>query len=122
MYVPSTEQLVYELEVADIVEAIRFYEQLGFAKIRSEPQFAELSWEGHLLFLAADSELTGRTGRGHLRIMVPDVDARYQRVQQLGARIVVPIRDTSYGLRDFIFADPDGNLLRFGTYLAHLRS
>jgi hypothetical protein len=49
--------------------------------------------------------------------MVPDVDVRYQHVLQLGARIVVPIRDTSYGLRDFIFADPDGNLLRFGTYL-----
>jgi catechol 2,3-dioxygenase-like lactoylglutathione lyase family enzyme len=122
MYVPSTEQLVYELEVEEVARATRFYEDIGFVIKRVEPRFAELSWEGHLLFLAADAPLHGRAGRGHLRIMVPDVDARYARVQELGARIVVPIRDTSYGLRDFIFADPDGNLLRFGSYLIHSRA
>jgi catechol 2,3-dioxygenase-like lactoylglutathione lyase family enzyme len=121
MYVPSTDQLVYELEVEHIERASRFYEDIGFVVKRREPQFMELSWENHLLFLAADAPLQGRVGRGHLRIMVSDVDARYAHVQRLGARIVVPIRDTSYGLRDFIFADPDGNLLRFGTYLRDVR-
>jgi catechol 2,3-dioxygenase-like lactoylglutathione lyase family enzyme len=117
MYVPSTDQLVYELDVADMDRAVRFYEDLGFAVTRREPQFSELTWEGHKLFLAADAPLEEGIARGHLRIMVPDVDERYAQVQRLGARVLVPIRNTSYGLRDFIFCDSDGNRLRFGTYL-----
>jgi len=38
-------------------------------------------------------------------------------VQQLGARVIKPIADRYYGLRDFTIADPDGFGLRFGTRL-----
>ena len=47
--------------------------------------------------------------------MVPNVDDYWQLVNAMGARILVPIADRYYGLRDFIFADPDGYGLRFAS-------
>jgi uncharacterized glyoxalase superfamily protein PhnB len=35
----------------------------------------------------------------------------------MGARIIVPIADRYYGLRDFIIADPNGFGVRFATAL-----
>ena len=49
--------------------------------------------------------------------MVPDVDRRWERVTAMRARIIDPIADRDYGLRDFIFTDPDGFGLRFASLL-----
>ena len=49
--------------------------------------------------------------------MVPDVDQIWQRLTELGPRIIVPIGDRRYGLRDFTIVDPDGYELRFATRL-----
>ena len=51
------------------------------------------------------------------RVMVPDVDQIWQRLTELGPRIIVPIGDRRYGLRDFTIVDPDGYELRFATRL-----
>jgi uncharacterized glyoxalase superfamily protein PhnB len=50
--------------------------------------------------------------------MVPDVDDCWDRANQLGARVVVPIGDRYYGLRDFTIADPDGFGVRFASLLS----
>ena len=47
--------------------------------------------------------------------MVPDVDACWRRAIGMGARVLAPIADREYGLRDFTIADPDGFGVRFGT-------
>jgi uncharacterized glyoxalase superfamily protein PhnB len=52
-------------------------------------------------------------------IVVPtaaEVDALHNRAVAAGARIVVSLRDTDYGSRDFVCLDPEGNGWSFGTY------
>jgi uncharacterized glyoxalase superfamily protein PhnB len=53
----------------------------------------------------------------NVRVMVPDVDDLWRRANGIGARIVVPIADRYYGLRDFTIADPDGFGIRFASEL-----
>ena len=38
-------------------------------------------------------------------------------VPEIGARIVIPLADRYYGLRDFTIADPDGFGIRFASAL-----
>ena len=51
----------------------------------------------------------------NVRVMVPNVDDLWVLANDLGARIVVPIGDRYYGLRDFIVEDPNGYRLRFAS-------
>lgn len=117
-YVPSTEQLVVELFVRDLDGSIDFYRDLGFEFIRRDDEFAELAWENHLFFLDASQpapELSSPAA--NVRIMVPDVDAHWKKAEEAGARVLRPIDDRYYGLRDFTILDPDGFGIRFATRL-----
>ena len=46
-----------------------------------------------------------------------DARALYDRLVAHGVRIVKGLRDAPYGLRDFVFADPDGNRIDVGERL-----
>jgi catechol 2,3-dioxygenase-like lactoylglutathione lyase family enzyme len=46
--------------------------------------------------------------------MVSDATALYDHLIGNGVRIVKGIRDADYGLRTFVFADPDGNRIDVG--------
>ena len=128
-YVDSTEQLVTEIVVRDIKESTRFYRDLGFRVVRDAGDFVELSWEDHLLFIAEISayhEIDGENIKlpeqssfplANLRIMVPNVDAYWRRIKEMGAQIIIPVADRYYGLRDFIVTDPDGFGVRFASPL-----
>lgn len=54
----------------------------------------------------------------NIRIMVPNVDEYWNLSNEIGARVVLPIGDRYYGLRDFIIADPDGFGVRFASNLS----
>jgi len=127
VYVPATEQLVTEVVVRDIKRSTEFYRRLGFKLLRDGGDFVELTWENHRLFLA---ELSGFDGIqegesktppvvavANVRVMVPEVDYHWKRANQIGARIILPVSDRYYGLRDFTIADPDGFGIRFATVL-----
>jgi catechol 2,3-dioxygenase-like lactoylglutathione lyase family enzyme len=126
-YVPSTEQLVSEIVCRDVQRSAAFYRQLGFDLVRDDGDFVIVAWEGHHLFLGElasfhDHEVDHvelppipQFPAAYLRIMVPNVDDYWRLVNEMGARILVPIADRYYGLRDFIFADPDGYGLRFAS-------
>ena len=118
-YVDPTEQLVAELLIGDLTRSLAFYRALGFDLIREEERFAVLAWEGHYLFLQqGDHAPDPRAAAAiNVRVMVPDVDQVWQRASELASRVVVPIGDRHYGLRDFTVADPDGFELRFATRL-----
>ena len=126
-YVDSTEQLVTEIVVRDIGGSAAFYCRLGFVLLRDGGDFVELAWEDHRLFLAEVSAFQGvdrvelseptRFPPANIRVMVPKVDEYWQLALESGARIVVPIGDRYYGLRDFTIADPDGFGIRFATNL-----
>ncbi|MEN5181596.1 VOC family protein [Comamonas odontotermitis] len=57
-------------------------------------------------------------GASHACLRVSEVDAYYQGLVEAGARIVVPIGDRPYGMRDFRMADPSGNELSIGQIIA----
>ena len=126
-YVDPTEQLVTEIVVRDIGRSTTFYLRLGFALLRDGGDFVELTWEDHRLFLAEASAFDGVTPGdspappqfppANIRVMVPRVDDYWQLAGEMGARVVVPIADRYYGLRDFTIADPDGFGVRFATLL-----
>ena len=52
-----------------------------------------------------------------VELLVRDVDHFWRRVNEMGLRVLAPIADRPYGLRDFTIADPDGFGLRFATGL-----
>jgi catechol 2,3-dioxygenase-like lactoylglutathione lyase family enzyme len=126
-YIEPTEQLVTEIVVKDIQRSVRFYRLLGFALLRDGGDFVELTWEDHRLFLAepsaihevdpVESSAVPQFPRANVRVMVSNVDDYWQRVSEIGARIILPIADRYYGLRDFIIADPDGFGVRFASKL-----
>ena len=53
----------------------------------------------------------------NIRVMVPNVDDHWRLANEIGARIIVPIADRYYGLRDFIIADLEGFGVRFASAL-----
>ncbi|MDW6020446.1 VOC family protein [Mesorhizobium sp. BAC0120] len=49
-------------------------------------------------------------------VAVDDADAAFARAKAAGAKILEEPVDRDYGSRDFICADPEGNVWSFGTY------
>ena len=58
-------------------------------------------------------------GQGHLCIDIEKIEIYYQTLVQKQVKIVYPIGDREYGMRDFAISDPDGNYLVFGQPLSH---
>ena len=126
-YVDPTEQLVTEVVVRDIKRSVAFYRSLGFELLRDDGDFVELTWEDHRLFLAELSAFQGVEPAelvrpdefpvANVRVLVPSVDDCWKVASDVGARVVVPIGDRYYGLRDFTIADPDGFGIRFASLL-----
>ena len=129
-YVDPAEQLVAEIVVSDIRRSVEFYRRLGFVLLRDGGDFVELTWEDHRLFLAGRSAFHGADhGEApspppfppvNIRVMVPAVDDLWRLANEIGARIVVPVADRYYGLRDFMIADPDGIGVRFAFILEEI--
>lgn len=117
-YVKPEEQLVVELYVRDINKSMQFYIDYGFELERDDGNFVELRWEDALLFLEeVEGAPSPQHPAGNIRIMVPDVDRYWEKAERLGARVIRPIADRYYGLRDFTIDGPDGLGLRFATRL-----
>lgn len=55
--------------------------------------------------------------RQGISVWLPEVDAHHERARQAGADIVMPLRDTEYGSREYSARDLDGHLWAFGTYI-----
>ena len=117
------EQLVVALYVSDMGEAVSFYQSLGFLLVRDEGTFVELRWEETPLFLVEMERMPPPPPRpfGDLRILVPDVDHFWDLARELRLKIVRPIENRNYGLRDFIIAGPGGLAVRFATRLSDLK-
>ncbi|MCA6936117.1 VOC family protein [Pectobacterium versatile] len=50
-------------------------------------------------------------------LLVDDATALFSVCQDIGAKIVKGIQDKDYGIRAFVFADPDGNRIDVGQIL-----
>jgi catechol 2,3-dioxygenase-like lactoylglutathione lyase family enzyme len=109
------DQLVVEVFVADLNRSLAVYTALGFKLERRDGHFAALRFDGREFFLDERSDLppAGDLARANIRILTEDVDAMWALVQRLGLRVLQPIANRYYGLRDFTVLDPDGFGLRF---------
>ena len=121
--------LAVELFVPNVKEAASYYaDSLGFTILRTDPPDEPVFAIAHLgeavvmfmsdrFYAGARSDLDHRGAGVDIRLMVPDVDAVYERIRAAGLEVLHPIGDRDYGLRDFIMRDPFGFRLRFASAL-----
>ena len=120
-YVDATDQLIVEIYVGDLESSLAFFTNYGFEVERKESDFAVLRWEGSQLYLEEVKDAPRVDHQvANIRVMVRDVDLYWALAERLGAKVVRPIADKYYGLRDFTIEGPDGIGLRFATRLADL--
>lgn len=105
------------LPVADMARACDFYvSALGFRKT-----FENGDPVGFMILKRDAAELHLTLQPGHkaadfnvAHMMVEDIDAVHAVIRAHGLRIVKGLRDKDYGLRAFVFEDPDGNRIDVG--------
>jgi catechol 2,3-dioxygenase-like lactoylglutathione lyase family enzyme len=105
------------LPVKDIERACDFYTKiLGFTKV-----FENGSPVGFMILKKDQAELHLTLQPNHkpapfnvAHMMVDDVDALNAICERQGLRIIKSIQDKDYGLRAFVFEDPDGNRIDVG--------
>jgi len=105
------------LPVKDIERACDFYTKtLGFTKV-----FENGTPVGFMILKKDQAELHLTLQPNHkaapfnvAHMMVDDVDALHAICQQQGLRIIKSIQNKDYGLRAFVFEDPDGNRIDVG--------
>lgn len=122
MHAPTLAGVVFgrvapTVSVTDIDRALAFYVGvLGFEKVFENGQpvgFVILERDRAEIHLALDpSHRASRQNVAHL--MISDADALHAHLTAHGVPIVKAIRDADYGLRTFVFADPDGNCIDTG--------
>lgn len=119
-------QLVYEWYTPSLERSVAFLQAVGFKVRRQEHGFAEMAWGSspNRLFVEevvpAVGEEVGAPGgyHGNIRILVEDVDAVYRTALVLpDVKVLKPLEDRYYGLRDFTLGGPYGLALRFATPL-----
>jgi catechol 2,3-dioxygenase-like lactoylglutathione lyase family enzyme len=105
------------LPVKDIERACDFYTKvLGFTKI-----FENGNPVGFMILKRDQAELHLTLQPNHTaapfnvaHLMVQDADALHAICQRHGLRIIKRIQNKDYGLRAFVFEDPDGNRIDVG--------
>lgn len=105
------------LGVTDMARSVAFYtEILGFevAFQNGDPVIFTLLErdKAELHLLLASGHRGPAFNVAHL--IVDDVDALHARCVAAGAPIIKALADKDYGMRAFVFADPDGNCIDVG--------
>lgn len=112
------------LPVRNVSVALAHYRRLGFEGTAygtagaDNPEYGFLAWGPVTLHLARIPNLDPRTSISSCYLYVSDADALHAAWQAAGVegRLMSP-KDTLYGLREFAYIDPNGNLLRVGSPL-----
>lgn len=105
------------LPVKDIERACEFYTKvLGFTKV-----FENGNPVGFMILKRDQAELHLTLQPNHkaapfnvAHMMVHDVDALHAICQRHGLRVIKSLQNKDYGLRAFVFEDPDGNRIDVG--------
>ena len=114
-------RLAVGVAVRDIQAARAFYSDvLGFESV-----FENGDPVGFMILEKDAAELHLNLKRDHqastlnvAHLLVDDVDGLHAICQAAGVRIIKSLADKDYGLRAFVFADPDGNRIDVGQPLA----
>jgi catechol 2,3-dioxygenase-like lactoylglutathione lyase family enzyme len=105
------------IPVTDIHRSVQFYtEVLGMEKV-----FENGSPIGFVILVRDEAEIHLTLTKNHVatdrnlvHLMVTDAKSLYDHLEKNGVRIVKGLREADYGLRQFVFADPDGNRIDVG--------
>ena len=104
------------LLTADMVEAVAFYDALGFHLLYGGPEAPFTSFRvgaGYLNLQLDTVDSVGRVVWGRVVLWVDDVDAMYRRALTAGFDPETAPEDAPWGERYFHIHDPDGHELSF---------
>lgn len=110
------------LVTSDVAKLTRFYESVSQSKAEvlnsSYVQFQNEACEGLAIVELASTQAYGddvaEAGANRSVILdfeVADVDAEYERLQEIVSDWVMPPKVMPWGARAIVFRDPDGNLV-----------
>jgi catechol 2,3-dioxygenase-like lactoylglutathione lyase family enzyme len=106
--------------VRDLPRALAFYVGVMGMRVTFENGdpvgFAILERDAAELHLSVDRDHRAST-RNVAHLLVSDAAKLHDHLTGHGVRIVKGLRDADYGLRGFVFADPDGNRIDVGQRL-----
>ena len=105
--------LTPELPVADVAETQAYYRDvLGFqVSFTHGESFGGVHYEGAEIFLAkADAPWSAAC----CCVRVEDADALHAIYRERGVRIVEPIANRPWGMREFTIEEPNGHRFRIG--------
>ena len=104
------------LPVSNIDDSIEFFTgAMGFKEKFRFGEYAGLERENCLLHLSHESNPnTGAPGSATVYLFCDDVDGIYNELVSRGVTVTSEPEDYSYGMRDFVAVDIDGNRFTFG--------
>ena len=89
---------------------------IAHAQLKFGPDWIMVgSSKDDILGLKSPRELGGVTQS--IYFYLPDIDAHFERAKAAGAEMVIDLKNTEYGSREYSARDPEGQLWHFGTYL-----
>jgi uncharacterized glyoxalase superfamily protein PhnB len=106
-------------------KAFAFKRQMVHSGADGKVAHAQLIFNGGVIMLGSYKEdafryRTPREAGGVTQasyLYVADIDEHFARAKAAGAEIVVALKDTDYGSREYSARDLEGHLWHFGTYL-----
>jgi catechol 2,3-dioxygenase-like lactoylglutathione lyase family enzyme len=114
---PDAHDVAPIFPVRDITAAVRHYERLGFA-VTGEDGYRFARRGDVYLHLTQVDGLDPAANTSAAYLYVADADALHAEWTAAGVEgRFTTVEDTDYGLRESAHIDPDGNLLRFGSWL-----
>jgi catechol 2,3-dioxygenase-like lactoylglutathione lyase family enzyme len=118
------ERVAPVLPVRNVARALELYRKLGFeadsyqepGTSADDPIYGFLSWGPVEIHISRFRELDPAANTSACYLYVGNADALHAMWSAAGVEgRLLPLSDTPYGLREFAFVDPDGNLLRVGS-------
>lgn len=110
------------LAVKNLAAAIEYYGRLGFVgrRYRDGDSYAFLSRDGFELHLCRSDTLAEGQNPGngvYFYLARGSAAALEAEFRAAGAPVLSPLAPREWKMNEFVLADPDGNLLRFGEEL-----
>ena len=107
------------LAVKDLkVEAAYYIDKLGFDRDFTAPGWEFLSFgEFKVMLGECSDEMTAEETGNHswfAHALLENVDDVYQELTDRGAKVLTPIGNRPWGIRDFSVETPDGHRITFG--------
>jgi len=114
---PHFTSVMPSVPVAELPRAVAFYaENLGFEiEFQNGTTYAIVSRDGIQLGIGAPPISTVPAGHGRCYFKLSTgIDELYEGYRSRGVTIIHELRDESYGMREFMISDLDGNQINFG--------